>query len=318
MDLETLIIPFRHSPRPVLVHDGCGQITFANVAFYQASGWLVGQPVEVSEFPQLQSHLLCVVKDSADSRQCVVKNIKTAVNQSFEAIGYRQPLVGGKDVYVTHLVAETSTQKTAATDVGVQDLTKKSLILTALNSVTETLLKQQPLDQLLQSIAEHLIELTGASSTYVHLVKHEKECLELVACAGEYVAPLGQTLAPGIGLAGQVFKTGEAAYVEDYSSYKFRLPELVNITQAAALPMSTYGEVQGVLGLLYSVMKNPLRKVLMYCSSLPTLPAWLCIMRSSPTRCRMNWHTQILWSLPQRKSLRVRPYRVCVKLLQRV
>ena len=252
MDLETLIIPFRHSPRPVLVHDGCGQITFANVAFYQASGWLVGQPVEVSEFPQLQSHLLCVVKDSADSRQCVVKNIKTAVNQSFEAIGYRQPLVGGKDVYVTHLVAETSTQKTAATDVGVQDLTKKSLILTALNSVTETLLKQQPLDQLLQSIAEHLIELTGASSTYVHLVKHEKECLELVACAGEYVAPLGQTLAPGIGLAGQVFKTGEAAYVEDYSSYKFRLPELVNITQAAALPMSTYGEVQGVLGLLYS------------------------------------------------------------------
>jgi diguanylate cyclase (GGDEF)-like protein len=130
---------------------------------------------------------------------------------------------------------------------------RRNRILLALSETTERMLELQSLDGLLQSVAEHLINLTSASSSFIHLVNHEEDFLELVAAAGDELAPLGQRLHRGQGMAGTAWQSGEIAYVADYSQYGSRLSSIANVKQACAIPMFIDDEVVGVLGIMFTL-----------------------------------------------------------------
>ncbi len=126
-------------------------------------------------------------------------------------------------------------------------------ILCAITQLGDEVPKQKGLAVILDMVTTHLINLTGASSTFVHLVTEDKELLELVSIAGQPVAKLGQRLQKGQGMAGNVWQNAHSLYVDDYGKFAGRLSSVQgNITQACALPMTVDGKVFGVLGLMFS------------------------------------------------------------------
>ncbi len=131
-------------------------------------------------------------------------------------------------------------------------LEKRYKVLTALNDITVRMMDHQPLHELLQNMAELVLELTNASSSFIHIVKGDDEWLELVAMSGIEIAELGRRLEKGVGLAGHAWLTAQVEYVEDYQRFSARVSSLDSITQACALPMIIDDRVVGVLGITYS------------------------------------------------------------------
>ena len=130
-------------------------------------------------------------------------------------------------------------------------LEKRNNLLMALNSVTVRMMDHQSLPSLLQNVAQLTLELTNACSSFIHIVGGRDAYLELTAIAGTELAPLGQRLTRGQGLAGKAWQTGVVEYVEDYQSLPERLQSIGTTTQACALPMVVGDRVVGVLGIMY-------------------------------------------------------------------
>ncbi len=126
-------------------------------------------------------------------------------------------------------------------------------ILWAITQLSDTVPRQDGLDLLLEMITSDLIELTGATSTFVHLVSEDDTYLELVSIAGQELAKVGNRLKLGEGMAGSTWQTGQYMYVEDYRNFSNRLTNLqFRIRQACALPMISDGRVFGILGIMFS------------------------------------------------------------------
>ena len=173
-----------------------------------------------------------------------------------QIISYQQLLADGREVYVSQLPGDTclrisdAIQTFEKTDAGLLDRRNRTLL--AISEVTERMLMHQPLDELLKMVARHLMDLSGASATFVHLVRPAEDHLELVVAVGEFIAPIGHQLKRGEGLAGVAWDTATSAYVDDYNQLPARLKQISNVKQACALPMITSGTVQGVLGLMFT------------------------------------------------------------------
>lgn len=128
----------------------------------------------------------------------------------------------------------------------------KHQILCAVAELSELVVKNDSLGSLIDVVTHHLINLTGASSTFVHLVKGEGAYLELIACAGEATVPVGQRLEKGQGAAGTAWATTSSVYIADYEAFAQRVSAVSGVTQACALPMLVEEEVIGVLGIMFS------------------------------------------------------------------
>lgn len=125
-------------------------------------------------------------------------------------------------------------------------------ILEAIGQLSEQVPKKQSLEVLLRMITDHLLQFSGATTTFVHLVGGEDEYLELMSQAGEQIATVGQRLQPGAGMAGMAWESNEQQYISDYQQFGARLMELKNVQQACALPMRSGDSVIGVLGIMFS------------------------------------------------------------------
>lgn len=128
----------------------------------------------------------------------------------------------------------------------------RTQILQAIAELTKEMLEHQPLQPLLELITQQLLVLTGATSTFVHLVTADNQQLELVCRGGEEIAPLGQMLSSGSGLAGKSWESHRAEYIENYDSYNNRVNLNSGIRQACALPMFNGTNVIGVLGIMFT------------------------------------------------------------------
>lgn len=135
-------------------------------------------------------------------------------------------------------------------------------ILLAIRALTEQTLRNPSQQILLELVTLQLCELTAATSSFVHLVNDTEKYLELVANGGVKVAPLGQKLSPGQGMAGTAWETGEICFVDDYANYPNRLRHLSGIQQTCAMPMTHNGSVVGVLGVMFSSHEESLQNEL--------------------------------------------------------
>ncbi len=127
--------------------------------------------------------------------------------------------------------------------------------LEALREVGLELAAQLDLDTLLQSIVSRAVELLGGSIGGLYLYEPEDDILRLAVGVGMAPSTMGKGLAPGEGLAGKVWQTGEPAFVEDYRNWAGRATryDAQNFRAIAAVPIRWGEQSLGVLNVIADV-----------------------------------------------------------------
>ena len=117
-------------------------------------------------------------------------------------------------------------------------------------AITSFLLK--PVDQteeLLQTILRDALQLIKAPEGYIGLYDERKKAFFVHHAFGNAEAYIGTAQSSVDGLRGQVFKTGEVMWVEDYRTYpdRMELKGIEHMTTLITVPLRQAGKVVGVL-----------------------------------------------------------------------
>jgi diguanylate cyclase (GGDEF)-like protein/PAS domain S-box-containing protein len=144
----------------------------------------------------------------------------------------------------------------------VQDVTERRRIqeenerrarqLTMLHETSVELTAELNLNALLQSIAQHALNLIGGKSCNCFIYKPELDLMELVATAGEDLALSGKMRRRGEGVVGQVWATGAPLLVNDYHAWPGRKRDHDHFPSRAlvSVPVRWGEEFLGVLNML--------------------------------------------------------------------
>jgi diguanylate cyclase (GGDEF)-like protein/PAS domain S-box-containing protein len=130
-----------------------------------------------------------------------------------------------------------------------RDLSRRNVILDGLYGATLALLGDEPLDTLLERVAEHVARVTGASSSTVALLSEDGRRMPCVAAYGALKEVLGISLEYGIGVGGQAWASRKVVVVNDYAQWPGRQPAAYArlYTAVAAAPLLRDDTVIGVL-----------------------------------------------------------------------
>ncbi|MFZ5917889.1 MAG: GAF domain-containing protein [Chloroflexota bacterium] len=121
--------------------------------------------------------------------------------------------------------------------------------LEALHQVSKGLAALRDLDTLLQHIVEQAIQLLGADSGGMYLLRPDEARLEWVVAVGEKLERQGLKIERGEGLAGKVWNSGQPLIVEDYGRWAGRSPQWVDnqVRSVIGVPIHWRQELLGVL-----------------------------------------------------------------------
>lgn len=130
-----------------------------------------------------------------------------------------------------------------------------------LNAFHETVLAimhRLDLNEVLEAIVEHAARLAGTEHGYIYLRVADAELMEMKVGIGGFALNRGSVIAPGEGVSGRVWQSGEPMMVEDYRSWEGRIErlEMIDFGAVIAAPLKSRGEVIGVLGVAYDAA-NP-------------------------------------------------------------
>ncbi|MBI1891337.1 MAG: response regulator [Burkholderiales bacterium] len=133
-------------------------------------------------------------------------------------------------------------------------LDKANSQMTTLHSTTLDLTRILDSKKLLRSIIKRALALSRAKHGFVYLLQPPGDVMELAIGEGMYEEHIGFALARDAGLAGKVWQTGQAEYVNNYRHWDQRHPDARwdFITSIAAYPLKVKDEIVGVIGLLHS------------------------------------------------------------------
>lgn len=141
-----------------------------------------------------------------------------------------------------------------------EQLARRNAFHTSLSSLFREMEKSKEIVPLLQRIAQEIIILLSADSTYISMVHESKDYIEVVANAGEKPAPIGFRHLRGEGIAGNAWNQGEIQVVDDYYKYSSRLSDFEHIKQVCAIPIKVDGEVGVVIGIVYHNINEKFRE----------------------------------------------------------
>jgi diguanylate cyclase (GGDEF)-like protein len=121
----------------------------------------------------------------------------------------------------------------------------------ALDETAMALMDRHDPTILLDTIMARATGLLGVPHGYLYLAEPGDHDLVLRHGTGLFAAMIGERLAITGGLSGEVFRTGRAVAVDEYDSYRDRIPDLPADTFGAVVgvPLTSAGTVVGVLGL---------------------------------------------------------------------
>jgi diguanylate cyclase (GGDEF)-like protein/PAS domain S-box-containing protein len=155
-----------------------------------------------------------------------------------------------------------SGEKPVRTMVVVEDITERKRVqeeserrsrqLTVLHGTSVEVTAELNLNVLLQSIAEHALNLIGGKSCNCYIYKPELDAIERVAIAGEELVLGGKTRRHGEGVVGQVWATGAPLLINDYRTWPGRKKEYDHFPSRAlvSVPVRWGDEFLGVLNIL--------------------------------------------------------------------
>jgi NtrC-family two-component system sensor histidine kinase KinB len=127
--------------------------------------------------------------------------------------------------------------------------------MTALHEATLNVSADQPLERLLETIVAHVMDLLHCQGGGVFLWREREAMLELVAAYDPEIDLRGTRVAPGEGLAGRVFETGDSLAVDEYGGWGGLSPHTIvgdvfaslPATAALAVPLTWQEQPVGVL-----------------------------------------------------------------------
>mgnify|MGYP001563996276 CR=1 FL=1 len=146
--------------------------------------------------------------------------------------------------------------------VVVQDITdrkrmeeeneRRSKQMAALHETGLELTAELNLNALLESIAQHALNLIGGKSCNCFIYRPELDLIELVATAGEELTLSGKMRRRGEGAPGQVWATGAPLLINDYHAWPGRKREHNHFPSRAlvSVPVRWGEEFLGVLNIL--------------------------------------------------------------------
>ncbi len=124
----------------------------------------------------------------------------------------------------------------------------------ALHDTVLGLIKHLDLTKLLQAIVKRAGAIAGTRHGYVYLLEPDGATMRVRVGTGKFRQCVGRRIRPGEGLAGRVWQAGRALVVDDYSTWKERMPDPAydRIHTILGLPLKFEdSRVVGVLALAY-------------------------------------------------------------------
>lgn len=130
-----------------------------------------------------------------------------------------------------------------------ESLRTQNLILRALQETTFDLHSSLDLDVVLQNIVERACKLLGTAHGYLDILRETGE-LEPVVGIGILKESLNHKVIRGIGVAGNVWKTGKPVVVPDYDNWPEKVSDFQEglIRAILGMPLILKGQVVGVIG----------------------------------------------------------------------
>jgi len=132
-------------------------------------------------------------------------------------------------------------------------LHRQNEYLTAFHETFLGLIRRQEVPDLLRAILVRAGKLAGTEHCYIYLINEQNTEMEMAFQSGVFNGFVHHSLGPGDGVAGHVWTTGEPFYVDDYSRWEHRLPDLDRsvLRAMAGVPLKSGNKVVGVLGLAF-------------------------------------------------------------------
>lgn len=132
-----------------------------------------------------------------------------------------------------------------------EELRIQNAELGALHETTLGVMHRLEVEDLLKELLERAGELLGAGHGYIYVGRPGAEEIERRVAIGVFEEDLGRTMAPGEGLAGRVWETGEAIVIDDYDAWEGRMQSIERgrIRALVAVPLAYDQDVIGALGL---------------------------------------------------------------------
>ncbi len=133
------------------------------------------------------------------------------------------------------------------------DLRRKNGYLGALHATSLALMNRHELGDVLKTIINRAVQLTGTDHGFVYMVKPEGDTLELQAGVGAFTNTMLKALpiSKGEDLPGTVWATGRQLLVADYDRWSGRRNTLERHTLSTVIgvPLVSGGEILGVMGI---------------------------------------------------------------------
>lgn len=126
--------------------------------------------------------------------------------------------------------------------------------LVALQDSTQIIIHELDMDRVLQAIMQQLIKLLSVEHSFLFLVEEDGSCIRMYLGTGLNSSHIGETLLPGEGISGRVWKSGKPLFLSHYDIWPERpkMFEQAPFHSIAAAPLISTGTILGVLGINYT------------------------------------------------------------------
>ncbi len=134
------------------------------------------------------------------------------------------------------------------------DLRRQNEYFAALHETTLALMNRLDLTGLLQTIITRATQLTGTSHGFINLLTPDTTAMHIYAGIGLFSQHPEISIAPGQGMTGSVWQSGQPMIVPHYATWPHRLPDPLynDLGAAMAAPLTSGSQVVGVIGTFHN------------------------------------------------------------------
>ena len=130
---------------------------------------------------------------------------------------------------------------------------RQNASLRALHETALGLLDKLDKEELLETIIERAVAITGTDHGYIYLLDPDRQVMQMRLGKGFFAGQLGRVVSMGEGMGGAVWQAEAPILVADYSSWPNRLADrsLDGLRCIVGIPLMSDRRVEGVIGLAH-------------------------------------------------------------------